>query len=278
MRPTEPLRRRALGALVAAALLSAGSAAAQRPEIASQTELRVCADPHDLPFSNDRGEGFENRIAALIGGDLSLPVSYVWFPRTMGFVRNTLLARQCDLVMGTVSGDSMMDTTTPYYHSGYMIVTRSDSPIRATSLGDPALANARIGLIAGTPPTDLVLRHGLMAHVRPYALATDTRSHDPPHDMAEDIVNGVIDVGLLWGPLAGYYIKREHLPLRAAFIEPEPGAPRLDWRIAMGVRAGEPEWRRRINRAIEHERPEIGRVLAEYGVPLLDEQNRPVTP
>jgi hypothetical protein len=96
--------------------------------------------------------------------------------------------------------------------------------------------------------------------------------------MAEDIVNGVIDVGLLWGPLAGYYIKREHMPLRAAFIEPEPASPRLDWRIAMGVRAGEPDWRRRVNLAVQHKRPEIDRILAEYGVPLLDEQNHPVTP
>jgi quinoprotein dehydrogenase-associated probable ABC transporter substrate-binding protein len=272
------MARRALAALAAVVLLIGRGAAAQRPELVPATELRICADPHNLPFSNDRGEGFENRIAALIGDDLGLPVSYVWFPQVIGFVRNTLLARQCDLVMGTVSGDSIMDTTTPYYHSGYMIVTRNDSPITATSLGDPSLAHARIGLVAATPPTDLVLRHGLMAQVRPYALATDTRSNSPPHDMAEDIVNGVIDVGLLWGPLAGYYIKREHMPLRAAFIEPEPASPRLDWRIAMGVRAGEPDWRRRVNLAVQHKRPEIDRILAEYGVPLLDEQNHPVTP
>ncbi|MBV9655204.1 MAG: quinoprotein dehydrogenase-associated putative ABC transporter substrate-binding protein, partial [Acetobacteraceae bacterium] len=220
----------------------------------------------------------ENKIAALIGDDLGRPVSYVWFPQVVGFARNTLLSRQCDLVMGTVSGDGAMDTTTPYYHSGYMIVTRDDSPIHATSLGDPALADARIGLIARTPPTDLVLRHGLMAHVKPYALATDTRAGSPPHDMAEDIVNGAIDAGILWGPLVGYYIKGEHMPLRAAFIEPEPDAPRLDWRIAMGVRGGEPDWRRRINLAIAHKRADIDRVLAEYGVPLLDEQNRPVSP
>lgn len=265
-------------ALAAAAVLAASDAAAQKPELVDRTELRVCADPHNLPYSNEKKEGFENRIATLIGEDLGLPVSYVWFPQVIGFTRNTLYARKCDLVIGTVAGDEMMDTTTPYYHSGYVLVTRTDSPIHTQSLNDPALAEARIGVVAGTPPTNLLVRHGLMPRARSYDLAVDTRNSNPPHDMAQDIVNGGIDAGLLWGPLAGYFIAGEHMPLRAVFIEPEPNSPRLDWRIAMGVRPGEAEWRRRINLAIQHKRPEIDRTLQEYGVPLLDEQNRPITP
>jgi quinoprotein dehydrogenase-associated probable ABC transporter substrate-binding protein len=259
-----------LGALV-------GPATAQTTvELVSRTELRVCADPNDLPFSNDKREGFENKIAEIIGKELNLPVTYVWFPQVVGFVRNTLRARQCDLVMGTVSGDGMMDNTNAYYHSGYMIVSRTEDGIGATGLGDPVLADKKIGLIAATPPTDLLLRHGLMPHVTSYALAVDTRYDSPARAMIQDILDRKIDVGLLWGPLAGYYIKHETLPLKAAFLDSEPDSTRLDFRIAMGVRPGEPEWRRRINGALEKHRAEVAQVLAGYDVPLLDEQGHPL--
>jgi quinoprotein dehydrogenase-associated probable ABC transporter substrate-binding protein len=258
-------------------LLWSVPAVAQRAELISRGELRVCADPRNLPFSNQAGEGFENRIAKLIGSDLDLPVSYVWFPQVIGFVRNTLRARECDLVMGAVAGDSVMDTTNAYYHTGYMIVTRRADGIAATSLGDPVLADKKIGLVAATPPTDLALRHGLMPHVRAYSLSVDTRAGSPARDMLQDVVDGAIDVALVWGPVAGYGIQHDGLPLRAAFIDPEPDT-RLDFRIAMGVRANEPEWRRRINQAITRQQSAITRILADYGVPLLDEQNRPVAP
>ena len=157
-------RNRAGTAALLAALLSP-TAWGQTAELIDRTELRICADPSDLPLSNKAGEGFENKIAELIGQDLNLPVTYVWFPQVVGFVRNTLRARQCDLVMGTVSGDGIMDNTNAYYHSGYMIVSRIEDGIAATGLGDPALADKKIGLVAATPPTDLLLRHGLMPHV-----------------------------------------------------------------------------------------------------------------
>ncbi len=207
---------------------------------------------------------------------MRLPVSYVWFPQVIGFVRNTLRARECDLVMGAVSGDGVMEDTNSYYHTGYMIVTRSADAIAAVSLGDPTLADKRLGLVAATPPTDLALRHGLMPHVRAYSLGVDTRFANPARAMLQDVVDRQIDVALVWGPIAGYAIKHDRLPLHAAFIAPEPDAPRLDYRIAMGVRANEPEWRRRINQAIGHQRAGIARVLAEYGVPELDEQDRPI--
>ena len=257
-----------------AALLTGAPAQAQRAEMISRTELRVCADPNNLPYSNEARQGFENRIAEIVGADLDLPVSFVWFPQVTGFVRNTLRARECDLVMGTVSGDGVMDSTNPYYHTGYMIVTRTADGIAARSVGDPALAGKKFGVIAATPPTDLLVRHRLMDQVRPYALRVDTRISNPPRAMLQDLVDGQIDVALVWGPAAGYAIKQDHLPLTASFIEPEAGAPRLDYRIAMGVRANEPEWRRRINQAIGKHKTEIAAVLAEYGVPLLDEQGQ----
>ncbi len=258
-----------LGAI--GALLAAAPALAQRAELISRTELRVCADPHNLPFSNQEKAGFENKIAEIVGADLDLPVSYVWFPQVTGFVRNTLRARECDLIMGTVSGDGVVDSTNPYYHTGYMLVTRTADAITARSVGDPALASKKFGVIAATPPTDLLLRHKLMDQVRAYSLRVDTRISNPPRAMLQDLVDGVIDVALVWGPPAGYAITREHLPLTAVFIEPEPDAPRLDYRIAMGVRANEPEWRRRINQAINKHKADIAAVLADYGVPMLDE-------
>jgi len=264
-------------ALCCALALASSSAWAQRAELISQTELRVCADPHNLPFSSEARDGFENRIADLVGADLKLPVSYVWFPQVIGFVRNTLRARECDLVMGAVSGDGIMDNTNPYYHTGYMIVTRKADGISATSIGDPVLADKRIGLVAATPPTDLALRHNLMPHVRAYSLAVDTRVGNPARAMLQDLADKVIDVALVWGPVAGYAIKHDGLPLSAAFIVPEPDAPRLDYRIAMGVRANEPEWRRRINQAIARHQTEITKILTDYGVPLLDEQNQAVS-
>lgn len=261
--------------LLAAALAWSSYAWAQRAELITRTELRVCADPSNLPFSNQSGEGFENRIAKIIADDLGVPLSYVWFPQVVGFVRNTLRARTCDLVMGAVSGDAIMDTANPYYHTGYMLVTRAADGITARSVADPALADKRFGLIAATPPTDLLLRHGLLAQTRSYALAVDTRFDHPAQQMLHDLAAGEIDVALVWGPIAGYAIKHDGLKLHAVFLQPEPDAPRLDYRIAMGVRAGEPEWRRRINQAIARHQTEIAAVLSEYGVETVDDEPTP---
>ncbi len=261
---------------VLAAAVPAPPVNAQVVDLVPRTELRVCADPNDLPFSNDKKEGFENEIAEIVAQDLRVPVTYVWFPRIGAFARQTLRKRLCDLVMGTVSGDDEMDTTTPYYHSGYMIVSRADGNITATTLGDPSLADKRIGVIAGTPPADLLVRHGLMPHVTSYALSVDTRYEAPARQLIQDILDRKTDIGLLWGPIAGYYISHEHLPLKAAFLATEPDSTRLDYHISMGLRPGEPEWRRRINQAIQRRQAEITNILNQYGVPLLDEQNHAI--
>lgn len=263
------MRRALLGLALATAL--AHSAAAQRPELIAPDELRVCADPSDLPFSNRAQEGFENKIAQIIGKDLGVPVVFVWFPQTVGFVRNTLRARACDLVMGAVTGDDLMDTTTPYYHTGYMLVTREADHLDATSVDDPALAHKKFGIVAATPPTDLLLRHHMLDQTTSYALMVDTRFDNPARQMLQDLADGKIDVALVWGPIAAWAIKHDHLPLKAVFLKGEKDAPRLDFRIAMGVRSGEPEWRRRINRAISKHRDEIAAVLKDYGIESVDE-------
>jgi quinoprotein dehydrogenase-associated probable ABC transporter substrate-binding protein len=262
-----------VGLTVAVARLS--PAYPQAPgEILDRTELHVCADPNNLPFSNEKGEGFENRIAQVIGDELKLPVSYVFFPQVIGFVRNTLRARTCDLIMGTAAGDDIVQTTSPYYYSTYVAVYLRDKDFQFTDLNDPRLKTMRIGIISATPPSDLLIRHDLMENAKPYALMVDTRYDSPTREMVDDIQSGAVDIGLLWGPIAGYYAKEAKQPLAMVPVPNEEGAPRMDYHIAMGVRNNEPEWRRHINAAIAKRHAELTAILRDYGVPLLDEQGR----
>jgi len=265
---------RRIAELAALLLLAAAPAGAQTGEVVDRNELRVCADPNNLPFSNEKKEGYENKIADVMGEELKLPVRYVFFPQVVGFVRNTLRAHACDLIVGTIAGDDLVQTTNPYYHSAYVAVYRDGEDFAFEGFDDPKLKEKKIGIVSATPPSNLLVHHDLISRARPYALTVDTRYESPTHQMLEDLAKKEIDVGLLWGPIAGYYIKRDKLPLRIAVLKDEPDEPRMDYRIAMGVRAGEPDWRRRVNAAILKRQPEITAILKEYGVPLLDEQGR----
>jgi quinoprotein dehydrogenase-associated probable ABC transporter substrate-binding protein len=267
----------ASAALVALTLVIARLSPAypQAPgEILDRTELHVCADPNNLPFSNEKGEGFENKVAQVIGDELKLPVSYVFFPQVIGFVRNTLRARTCDLIMGTAAGDDVVQTTSPYYYSTYVAVYLRDKDFRFTDFDDPRLKTMRIGIISATPPSDLLIRHDLMGNAKPYALMVDTRYDSPTREMVDDIESGEVDIGLLWGPIAGYFAKDAKQPLTMVPVPNEEGTPRMDYHIAMGVRNNEPEWRRRINAAIAKRHSDLTAILRDYGVPLLDEQGR----
>ncbi len=257
-----------------ACLMAAGAACAQQsPDLASQTELRVCADPHNLPFSNQAGEGFENKIAALLAHDMKLGLTYTWFPDSQGFVRATLMKHRCDVVMGTVAGVEDMATTDAYYHTAYVMLTRAADNITTARVDDWKIAGRRFGLIAGTPPTNLVVDHNLMDQTAIYPLMVDTRLDQPGHRMVSDVAAGRVDVGLVWGPIAGYYTSADHLPLRLTLLDPEASKVRLDYHIAMGVRPGDVEFRRRLNRVISRDRPQITEILRAYHVPLLDEQD-----
>jgi len=259
-------------ALLFGLLLGGGPAAAQTSDTVDRSELKVCADPSNLPYSDEKKEGFENKIAELMGGELGLKVDYAWFPQVIGFVRNTLRARLCDLVMGTVAGDEIMQTTNPYCFTTYVMFYRSDKALAIEGAQDARLTGLRLGVVAGTPPADLLVRHELMSHTKPYALTVDTRAESPTHQMVQDVIDGTIDVGFLWGPIAGYYRKHDNLPLTMVPLKDEPGAARMEYHIAMGVRANEREWRRRINAAILKRQRDMTAILRDYGVPLLNEQ------
>jgi quinoprotein dehydrogenase-associated probable ABC transporter substrate-binding protein/PQQ-dependent catabolism-associated CXXCW motif protein len=266
-----------LALAAAAAALPPAAARAQTPpgELVDRAAFRVCADPDDLPFSNEAREGFENKIAALMAGRLGLPVEYSWHPQSVGFVRNTLRARTCDIIMGVVAADELVQNTNPYYRSAYVMVVREEDKGRLNSLRAQDAAQARFGVIAGTPPSDLLARYGLIGRTQPYNLVVDTRVEKPARQMLEDLRTGAIDVALLWGPIAGYWIKREALPFAMFPLASDAQARvRLDFRISMGIRQGEPEWKLRVNNLIRELQPEIDRILLEYGVPLLDEQGR----
>jgi quinoprotein dehydrogenase-associated probable ABC transporter substrate-binding protein len=270
---------RILAAVLGAAAYSLHSApllAQQSPDLVSQTEFRVCADPHNLPFSNQQGEGFENKIAALLAHDLNLKLSYTWYPDSQGFVRATLMKNRCDIIMGTVSGVEDMATTDAYYHTGYVLLTRRADNITTDKVSDWKIAGRRFGLIAATPPTDLIIQHNLMDQTNIYPLVVDTRVEQPGHTMVQDIGKGRVDVGLLWGPIAGFYTKKDNWPLRLTFLNPEDSKVRLDYHIAMGVRPGDIGFRRRLNTVIAKDEKQITQILRDYNIPLLDEQNHPL--
>ncbi len=247
--------------------VSAGSAD-ESPDNVSRTELRVCADPSNLPFSNDKQEGFENKIAQRLASDLGESVSFYWFPDSQGFVRATIFRHHCDLIVGTVVGNEGLQTTAPYYETGYMLVSRTADKLTSTSLGDPALQGARIGLIASTPPTDLIIRHNLMARVRPYPLVVDTRVDHPSQQMLHDLADKKIDVALVWGPFAGYYIKHDNLPLKAVPLDAEHSRVPMRFGIAMAVRPSDTAFLKRVSDAIIKDHAAITAILGDYGVPL----------
>ncbi len=265
------------GCLVAAPML-AGAAFAATSEVVDRTALRVCADPSNLPFSNRDRAGFENEIAELLAKELGVPVKYTWFPQVVGFVRQTLHSRKCDLIVGISLGFELLQNTNPYYRSTYALIYRADSGLSATSLKDPALKDRKFGVVAGTPPAYLLAEYGLLDKLRPYHLMVDTRFNKPGKRMVEDVAKGEIDVGVLWGPIAGYYALNHNPPLTVVPLRSAPGQVRMEYRITMGVRFNEPEWKRKIYRLIKKKQPDIDAILARFGVPLLDEQGNLIQP
>jgi quinoprotein dehydrogenase-associated probable ABC transporter substrate-binding protein len=246
-------------------------------ELVDPKVLRVCADPNNLPFSNEKGEGFENKIAALLAARLHKDLAYAFYPGATGFVRNTLNAHLCDVILGMPQGNDLVQPTNPYYRTTYAIVTRAGSELDGmTSLDDPRLKEKphRIGLVARTPPGNILARNGLMASVKPYPLMVDTRVESSSAAMIHDLETGDIDVALLWGPIAGYYARKTTAKLSVTPLAETPGA-RMAFRIAFGVRHSDQNWKRELNTLIAQNKADIDKILIDYGVPMLDESGQP---
>jgi quinoprotein dehydrogenase-associated probable ABC transporter substrate-binding protein len=265
-------------ALVGERLCAQGVGLDAEFELVDPKVLRVCADPSNLPFSNEKGEGFENKVMELIAAKLDKKLAYVFYPQATGFVRNTLGARRCDVIPGFPQGDELAQTTNPYYRTAYALVIKSGTGLDdLVSLGDPRLKEKRIGIVAGTPPATYLAVNGLMLKAKPYPLVVDTRVDSVAQAMMRDLASGEIDVGVLWGPMAGYYAKQAKEPMRVALLLKETGGPQLAFRIAMGVRAADQNWKRQLNKLIADNQADINRILLGFGVPLLDERDRPIT-
>ncbi|MDX5349399.1 MAG: quinoprotein dehydrogenase-associated putative ABC transporter substrate-binding protein [Paracoccaceae bacterium] len=274
------MTRRPIPAAVLAATLALGAlpVSAQVADLRSTTQLRVCADPAMKPMSSQDGSGFENKLAEYLGDQLGLPVTYSWFPSGMGFITRTLRAGTCDVVMGYAQGDEMVQNTNHYYTSVYGIVTRRDGPLAAVDhLTDPALQEAEIGVVAGTPPATHLARAGLAAKMRGADLFVDRRVEDPIGEMLAQVRDGRLGAAVLWGPLAGPLVKDDP-DLQFTPLLKEDGGPRLFYRITMGVRLEEQEWKRQLNSLIRRNQDEINTILAEAGVPLVDDYGREVLP
>jgi quinoprotein dehydrogenase-associated probable ABC transporter substrate-binding protein len=247
-------------------------------ELVDPKVLRVCADPHNLPFSDDKGAGFENKIAELLAEKLGKGLAYTWYPQAPGFVRNTLAAHRCDLIMGLPQGDDLAQGTNPYYRTAYALAYKAGRGLDGVnSLEDARLKDRRIGIVAGTPPATNMAINGLMAGAKPYPLVVDTRVESSAETMMKDLATGEIDAGVLWGPLAGFYARQANPPVRVVPLINESSGPRLVYRITMAVRPSDQNWKRLLNQLIRENQPAMQKILLSYDVPLLDERNQPVT-
>jgi quinoprotein dehydrogenase-associated probable ABC transporter substrate-binding protein len=247
-------------------------------ELVDPKVLRVCADPRNMPFSNDKGEGIENKLGELFAAKLQKRLDYMYFPQATGFVKMTLGAHRCDVIMGFPQGDDLVQGTNPYYRTAYALVAKAGTGLDdVTTLEDARLKGKRIGIVAGTPPATNMAVNGLMMNARPYQLMIDTRVDSSAAAMIKDLLAGEIDAGVLWGPMAGYYAKQANPPLHVTPLVKETTGPRLVFRIGMGVRPADQNWKRLLNRLIQENQPAINKILIDFGVPLLDENDRPIT-
>ncbi len=265
---------------VTAALAAANPVFAQTvPDMVSRTALRVCGDPSNMPFSDRKGDGFENKIATIVADELKLPLRYFWAPSGPGFIRNTLQSDLCDLVIGYAAGAEIVQHTNPYYRSTYVLVTPKGSPVGdVTTLSDPKLKGRHIGVFAATPPVDLLLAKGLMGDAKVYPLIVDHRFETPLADMFADLKAKTIDAAVVWGPLAGYDVKKAGGDLVMTPLLKQGDEPDYSYRITFGIRHDEPDWKHKLEGVIRKRQGDFNKVLAEYNVPLLDGAGKVVAP
>jgi mxaJ protein len=243
--------------------------AASLTTVATQSKsLRVCGDPDNLPYSNERLEGFENKIATVVAADLGATVKYAWWPHQRGLVKNTLDAGTCDVIFGVPEGLETVLGTKPYYRSSYVIAYRKGGGHAVSSLDAPELKQLRIGVYANTPVEESLARRSLLDHLTAYSLFFDPQGdRDRPAKLLDDLIAGTVDVAIPWGPLAGYYAKKLNAPIEVVPLPDEVGVP-LSFSIGMGVKKGNRDLKSQLEAAIDHRQSEIRAVLEEYGVPL----------
>jgi mxaJ protein len=240
-----------------------------------QRTLRVCADPNNLPYSNEKQQGFENEIASLVARDLNARVAYTWWPQRRGFVRQTLRRGDCDVIMGIPSNYELALPTTSYYRSTYVFVSRADRHLGITSFDDPRLKKLKVGVQmigndhVNSPPAHALAKRGIIDNVAGYTVYGDYRSQAPGRDIVDAVAKGDVDVAVVWGPQAGYFARQENVALDIVPVSPQIDLPFLPFvfDISMGVRRGDNALRDQLDQEIEKRRTDIERILDRYGVP-----------
>jgi quinoprotein dehydrogenase-associated probable ABC transporter substrate-binding protein len=264
------------GCISAAVMLCMSALAmAETAAAAGEPVLRVCADPNNLPFSNEKGEGFENRLAQMVGNALHAKVEYTWWAQRRGFVRNTLKAGLCDVVMGVPSDYGLALTTHPYYRSTFVFVYRKDRRYDLHALDDPRLATLKIGLhVLGNdnpPPALILARRGIIDNVIGFSIYGDYRDANPPARLIEAVAGGDVDVAIAWGPLAGYFARQAPAELTVTPIDqPDDASLPMQFSVSLGVRKGDHALKDRLDPVLQKLQPEIDAMLRDYGIPLLN--------
>jgi quinoprotein dehydrogenase-associated probable ABC transporter substrate-binding protein len=256
--------------LLAGAILLLSAAAQAR-------ELNVCADPNNLPFSNRREQGFENKLARLVARELHARLTYVWWAQRRGYVRETLKAGLCDVIPGVASNLEMLATTRPYYRSAYVFVTRADDELDLHGFDDPRLRALTIGVqmvgddFSNTPPAHALTRRGIVDNIRGYMLYGDYAQDNPPRAIIDDVASGRLDVAVVWGPLAGYFARERRPELRLQAVSPLIAGPMLPmvFDISMGVRRDDRALRRELDEVLTRQAERIRSLLQDYGIPIV---------
>ncbi len=242
-------------------------------------EFRVCADPNNLPSSNQKQEGFENKIAELLASEFGSHVTYTWWPQRRGFIRNTLNAGVCDVVMGVPAGSDQVLTTRPYYRSTYVFVYPKNAGYQIASFDDPVLQKLKIGVhligddYANSPPAHILGEKGIVKNVVGYSVFGDYAEDSPPGKIIAAVAAGEIDVAIVWGPIAGYFAKQQTVPLTLVPVPADASSPSLPftYSIALGVRRKDTELQTKLDEVLQRKTAEIRKILQDYGVPLVSD-------
>jgi mxaJ protein len=243
----------------------------QSMRVPKDNEFKVCADPNNMPFSNQKQEGFENKIAKVLADDLKKELSFQFWPDRFGFIRNTLKARRCDVLIGTGTAVDMVKTTNPYYRSGHVWIYRKDSGFNITDWDSPDLRKGIIGIVDKSPVAQSLNANDLMANAKPYRLMRDLTKD--PGQLVTHVAEGKIDIAIMWGPIGGFYAKKSSVPMEVVLI-PEFENTKLSgktyWNISAAVRHGEPDRLKMIEGALKRNKGKILKILDDYGIPHIE--------
>ena len=286
-------RRFTAGAALACAtaflLATAPAAQAGEGKADGRDAVRVCQDPNNLPFANDKEQGFENRIAELLGKHLGVPVTYFNYPQRFVFIRNTLRYKlpgedyPCDVIIGVPVGFDQVAVTKPYYRSTYAMVFAQGKGLDDVNsvddflaLGPERLSKLKIGLYDKSPASQWMDRHNLVDQGVPYQTINVAMDHYVGDIIDKDLAGGKLDVAIVWGPVAGYYASKFNPPMKVVPMKSEPGV-QFDFAFGMGIRRGEPEWKAQLEGFLDTHQTEIAEILKTYNVPLVEGDQKVVS-